>query len=276
MLCLFSFLHAMLLMIANTGSHDILTKMNQAVNAHSSMEFNFRMEERWFGEYKIAENKTRIMYKPFKVYMKFTISSSPAKEVLYNPALYQEHALINLGKMLPNVKLSPLNSKMRHEQHYTILNAGFNKINSVLQAAKNRFGKDLDKHCIVEDNLAIHGRNVYRLTFIDPNFGYETYQLKRGETSTTLALKYNLCEYLIIEKNNVKSYDKLKEGMTIQLPKTYCKKCIIYIDKQSYLPIHQEIHDDKGLMEKYVYTNINVDKKFTDEDFKKDSEGFGF
>ncbi len=262
--------------VENIDAVDLVTKMNTAVNSYSSLAYKFHMEERWFGNMKLAESNIKVMFKPYKVYMNFIISTSPAKEVLYNPVLYGDNAFINIGKIIPNIRMSPYSSKMRHQQHYTIMYVGFHKIIEILNSVKDKLGNDFEKNSKIEDHLIIHNTNVYRFTLEDPSFCYEKYIVKKGESSSSIALKNNICEYLIIEKNNLKNYNQVKENMTILIPKSYCKKCIIYIDKQTWLPIQQEIYDDKGLLEKYVYTNIKLDKNYSDKDFSKDTEGFGF
>jgi hypothetical protein len=257
------------------AASELLARMNQTVSSQQGMFYHFRMEERWFGKMKIAETEIKVMFKPYKVYFKFIISSTPAKEVLYNPELYGDVVVINVGRILPNFKLSPFNSKLRNQQHYTILSVGFQTINHILQETKRRLGKDFDNHCKVEDHLMLNNKEVYRLTLVEPVFEYVRYTLKDGETTNSYARKNHICEYLILERNNYSHYNQVQKNATIWVPNVYCKKCVLYMDKSTYLPMIQEIYDDKGLIEKYIYTNINTEVNYSNKDFSKETEGYG-
>jgi outer membrane lipoprotein-sorting protein len=44
-------------------------------------------------------------------------------------------------------------------------------------------------------------------------------------------------------------------------------KTVLYIDKETNFPIYQEMSDEKGVFEKYEYSNLVVNPIFKADDF---------
>jgi hypothetical protein len=255
---------------------EILSMMNEAVVKNNTLEYDFKMQERWMGKTNIAENHTKLRMSPYAVYMKFNISPTPAKEVLYNASLYGSKAQVNIGKYIPTIGLEATGSKMRAGQHHTLMDGGVSTINKLLQKTYLTHAKEMESNAVVEQNVIHLGKKCIKLTLNSTTFSYIKYTCKKGDNATKLAKERLISEYLILEKNKLGSYDESLEGKSIFLPTVYNKKAIMFLDIETNIPIHQEFYDDIGIFEQYTYLNIKRNPVFTELDFSKDNKAYGY
>ena len=54
------------------------------------------------------------------------------------------------------------------------------------------------------------------------------------------------------------------------------EKIILYIDTENNFPIYQEIHDRKGLYEKFMYLKLDTNKEINDEEFSRYYKNYNF
>jgi hypothetical protein len=255
---------------------EVLAMMNTSTIKNNTLEYDFKMQERWMGKTNKAENHTKLSISPYSVYMKFSVSSSPAKEVLYNPALYGSKAQVNIGKYIPTIGLEPLGNKMRSGQHHTLLDGGVSTINRLMQKTYITHAKEMEANAVIEPLVVFMGKNCLKMTLNSTTFAYSKYVGKKGDNAAKLAKDKLLSEYLILEKNNLSNYEESLEGRTILLPNLYNKKSILYLDLETHIPIHQEFYDDMGIFEQYTYFNIKQNPVFNALDFNKDNKTYGF
>ena len=89
--------------------------------------------------------------------------------------------------------------------------------------------------------------------FKHPEYKIIKYYTKRGERLKGLAFSKGLNIAILKELNHeVNPEDELSEGREVFITNTYEKEVIFYIDSKSFLPVYQEIYDEKGLFEKYA------------------------
>src|SRR5690606_18453639 len=101
--------------------------------------------------------------------------------------------------------------------------------------------------------------------------------IKDGENITDLAYRLNISDFMILELNkNLVDYHSVKPGQQILIPNVYAKKTILYIDKKTFLPVVQIMHDQEGLYEQYEFSNLIINPKINDEEFKSDYDEYGF
>ena len=48
------------------------------------------------------------------------------------------------------------------------------------------------------------------------------------------------------------------------------------MDTQNFLPIMQEVHDEKGMFERYEYSKLKVNPYIAPAEFTEDYTGYGF
>jgi outer membrane lipoprotein-sorting protein len=256
-------------------AESVLNQMLSALDAGKTYEYTMVQEERIDG--KIHKNKifTKIQETPKKVFIDNVEGANEGVQVLYVSGERDNKALVN--KMF-GIKLSPFNSLIRKNQHHTILESGFGLLIGSIRDAKKRAQAQnaFDQVFQLAGSVTFEGKSCYKLILTDPTFTYESYTKQDGESLYSIAMKKKVCEQLIVEKNGLGGFGSGKSGQTIQIPSSYAKKTILYIDKSNMHPIYQEMYDEKGMFEKYTFYDLKVNPSFTSKDFSEDNSAYDF
>ncbi len=242
----------------------------------NSYKYTFVSKERINGSYVNSTLETKLLQSPHKVYLNNTAGPNEGKELLYVYGQNKNKVLINT---FINVSLSPLNSMIRKGNHYTVLEVGFGRVTKILIGARTRAAKEasFEKVFSYEGEVTFDGQKCYKIIINDPTFRYIDYTIKNGETLYQLAKRLNINEQLIIEKNSsLSGFGSGSDGMTIKIPSSYAKKSILYINKNNYHAVYQEMYDDKGQYEKYKFLNLKINPKFEADEFTEDFKEYGF
>lgn len=256
-------------------AESVVNQMLSALDAGKTYEYTMVQEERIDG--KIHGNKifTKIQETPKKVFIDNVEGANEGVQVLYVSGERDNKALVN--KMF-GIKLSPFNSLIRKNQHHTILESGFGLLIGSIRDAKKRAQAQnaFDQVFQLAGSVTFDGKSCYKLILTDPTFTYESYTIQDGESLYSIAMKKKVCEQLIVEKNGLGGFGSGKSGQTIQIPSSYAKKTILYIDKSNMHPIYQEMYDEKGIFEKYTFYDLKVNPSFTSKDFSEDNSAYDF
>lgn len=256
-------------------AESLVNQMLSALDAGKTYEYTMVQEERIDG--KIHRNKifTKIQETPKKVFIDNVEGANEGVQVLYVSGERDNKALVN--KMF-GIKLSPFNSLIRKNQHHTILESGFGLLIGSIRDAKKRAQAQnaFDQVFQLAGSVTFDGKSCYKLILTDPTFTYESYTMQDGESLYSIAMKKKVCEQLIVEKNGLGGFGSGKSGQTIQIPSSYAKKTILYIDKSNMHPIYQEMYDEKGMFEKYTFYDLKVNPSFTSKDFSEDNSAYDF
>jgi len=256
-------------------AESLVNQMLSALDAGKTYEYTMVQEERIDG--KIHKNKifTKIQEIPKKVFIDNVEGANEGVQVLYVSGERDNKALVN--KMF-GIKLSPFNSLIRKNQHHTILESGFGLLIGSIRDAKKRAQAQnaFDQVFQLAGSVTFDGKSCYKLILTDPTFTYESYTIQDGESLYSIAMKKKVCEQLIVEKNGLGGFGSGKSGQTIQIPSSYAKKTILYIDKSNMHPIYQEMYDEKGMFEKYTFYDLKVNPSFTSKDFSEDNSAYDF
>jgi len=256
-------------------AESVVNQMLSALDAGKTYEYTMVQEERIDG--KIHKNKifTKIQETPKKVFIDNVEGANEGVQVLYVSGERDNKALVN--KMF-GIKLSPFNSLIRKNQHHTILESGFGLLIGSIRDAKKRAQAQnaFDQVFQLAGSVTFEGKSCYKLILTDPTFTYESYTKQDGESLYSIAMKKKVCEQLIVEKNGLGGFGSGKSGQTIQIPSSYAKKTILYIDKSNMHPIYQEMYDEKGMFEKYTFYDLKVNPSFTSKDFSEDNSAYDF
>lgn len=274
-LLLFVFLIPVMLQAQMTVDQ-LFTKMQFAVVSLKTATYTFTKRERLNGVMRNGSIETRLQMYPFKVYLKVTAPSDDAgTEILYVEGERGGECLVNPNMVPFNVNLSPYNEKIVGKEHHTLFQTGFEYIKNILVQMKKQYQAKIDEYCKLTE-YSWNSKPVYKLEINFPEFKYVDYTVQAGEDLVKIARKKYINEYMIKELNGLKSYDAVKAGQVIKIPNVYAKKCVLYFDKSNFLPIFQQMHDDKGLFEEYSFINLKINPTFPPGEFTKDFDGYGF
>lgn len=207
------------------------------------------------------------------------IEPNEGTEVLYNPNLFGSNKVyINPNLILsPNLKLDKKSRLLTRNQHHGIDNMGFVFLKEIVETAFVRGEGHLDEIFTVKPDVEFDGKACYVLEISDPTYSTKQYTVKFGEDVFDIAYAEKISEYSIVELNsNVSSLYDLTEGKEILIPTSYAPKTVFYIDKQNYLPLMQEISDDKGMFERYEFRDLKILEKFKTDEFSPEFSGYNF
>ena len=255
--------------------HEIFRKMMTTINGIKTLSFKLDKTERIKGEMMPGSQDVKLNVKPFKVYLKVYVPNEGA-EVLYIEGKNNGNARVNPGKYMFNLNLDPDGSMLRKDQHHSVKELGFGYTGDLLNHVYNKYKDKMDDYVQINGEITYDGRKCWNVTLTNKEYKIESYTVKAGEDIIKIARKLRLDEYSLLELNNIKSYDGVKEGQTIKVPNSLCKKIEMYIDQETYLPLYQKLYDDKGLMATYEYTNLKINPTFKPEEFTEDYSGYDF
>ncbi len=264
---------------AQMTASTLIKLMSDATSKTMNYEYTMVTSERLMSGkgYHNGKSFNRIQMPNFNIYMKILASPNEGTEILFNKSKYGNTCVVNAGKLIPNLNLSPFGKIMRKDQHHTVYESGFKYSVDLLKFVNTKMGNDaFNKFAKIESDITFSGRKCYRITMEDANFKYEKYTVKAGETLYSIANAKKVSEYLIVYHNKLGSYEASIEGKTIEIPSSFAKKAIIYVDKLTNHPIGIEMQDEQGMFEKYEFTNVVYDAKFDSNEFTKDCKLYGF
>lgn len=254
---------------------EIIERMLDSVRQIKTQTYTVKSVERVGKHLLLAEADVKININPKKIYLK---NAEKGIEVLWVSGENKGNALVH-ARSLPimNLDLDPFGSLMRKDQHHTIFDLGTPYVGSIIANTIIKAPKDFDKHFSYAGVLTWNKIECYQIVVNYPDYKYIEYTVGKGETVTSIAYKFNTSDYKIRSKNNLSSYfGTIKEGKNILIPIPYSNKGIIYIDKNSYLPINVKIYDEEGLYEAYEFLNMKINVKFAPDEFSKNYKGYGF
>lgn len=268
------------LLFSQISSRTIADESLAAMDRVNTLKYRLIKKERIKGVMKESEIQVKYQRNPFKVYI-YVYSPKPGVEILYNHGENGNKAHINPNNFFLNMldpNLDPMGKTLRKDEHHTLYETGFEFTRLLLTALKKRADdeKNFDKLCKYHGEITWANRPCYMLLLSYPNFSWEEYTVKKGETLIDIAKNKNLNEYMILEKNKLSWFDKVNEGQKILIPNIFAKKVILYIDKILKLPIYQEVYDDVGLFEVYEYHGVILNPTIQPEEFTKKYKEYKF
>ncbi len=258
----------------NLSCKEILHNTITAVEDIKTLKFHLKCLERIKGKLLPTESQVKLNRSPRKIYIYLK-----GPEVLWLEGKNNGNTLINPhGFPYMNLNLDPMGSLMREKQHHTIHQMGFSYFADIIENYIAMLGTDFEKYFKCTGTINWNGKECYFITAEYPDFKYEDHTVKKGETLTSIAKKYKVSDFMILELNagKVNNYKDVKENQVIKVPNVYGSKMTLYIDKDIFLPLVIKVYDDKGLFESYEYHDLELNPKIPDEEFSKDYKGYGF
>lgn len=262
---------------AQSQARKIVDEMIRSMDATKTMTGKLKRKERYDGGYVTGEMDVKLMVSPFKVYL-YNHHPDEGAEILWAEGLNDNKALVYPGKFpYVNLNLDIRGNIMTKKQHHNIESVGFGKMSRIVKSALKKHGQNFDKYVSLKGTATHDGRtcDIVQIDYTD--FKYVNYTVKAGEDLWSIGKKMDLPEYRIQELNpGIRNYEDVKAGQVLKIPSDYAPKVIFYVDRQTKLPIKQEIHDELGLYEQYSYYNIRKNPKFTADEFMPHYKDYSF
>jgi outer membrane lipoprotein-sorting protein len=257
--------------------NQLLDKMVAAVDNLKTATYTLNQSERIKGKMRDGVIDTRLQVTPkFKVYLKITAPAKDAgTEILYVDGERNGKCLVNPSNVPINVNLGVYDSRVVENQHHSMLESGFKYFKTIIVQMRKKYADKIDDY-VKLSNVKWLGKDYYKADINYNDFAYENYTVQAGEDVRKIARKIFVNEYMILEANKLDDYDDVKAGQVIKVPNVYAKRTVLYIDKVNFLPVIQELYDDKGLYEKYSITNLKINPVFPADEFTKDCKTYNF
>jgi outer membrane lipoprotein-sorting protein len=276
-LFLFSFLFSTNAFSQNNSLSTIVANMNKAVDNLRTAKFTIYGEEKLKnGTMYISERNVKLNVAPQKVYF-YTVRPDKGLEVLWKNAPGEKMIINPGGFPYITLKINPNSSVARKDAHHSIEDMGFKYVVGLVNYYMQNYGEKLRSWATVKDTVQWQNHSCIHLVIDFKEYKPFTYTVKKNETLSTIAKKFHVNDYMILSMN--KEPDDLEdvdEGDNIVVPNFYGTRIEFYIDMKTWLPIRQLIYDQKGIYEKYEFTNLIYNPVFKADEFSEDYSEYNF
>jgi outer membrane lipoprotein-sorting protein len=270
---LLPFLHAFYVP-AEQKTAAIFKQMYDSIEHIKTLRQNVIAIERIEGKYSTNRSSIKVQTNPRKVYF---INRAKKLEILFDAEANAHKALVK-PHIFPylTMSLDPMGNIMRHNQHYSLNELGYDFIGKSVALTINK-----DKHGLsnftYRGKVMKNGYNCFFIEYENRSYTYVDYVVKEKETVTSIAYRLCVNDYLLRYRNDLlNDFGYLKKGRILKVPNLYCQKAVLYIDDRLYLPVALSLYDDEGLFESYEYTNVQVNKPFNEKEFERDFPDYNF
>jgi hypothetical protein len=253
-------------------------KMINTIKTIKSLQYDLEFQERMDGKIVYNSAQVKVNEVPFKVYM-YQLLPKEGIELLYDASVSSSDVYINPNGIPWFTLTFGVNSNsLRERYRNSIFNIGYSplvKLDSFLQKKyKAAFPSMIN---FEPDTKCKDGTSCIVLSINIPDFRYFNYTLKTNEDLISLASKYTISEYMILELNpDIQDYFDVSPGETILIPSDYAKKVVLFIDPRTLLPREIRFFDEKELFQEYRYNNIIKNPAFKGNEFSLENPDYNF
>ncbi|MCC2546332.1 DUF1571 domain-containing protein [Hymenobacter sp. BT175] len=254
-------------------TEQLITRLSSSIDNLKTLRCTARAQERVNGVRQQAQSNIKMAYAPLRIYLR----NEKGIEVLWVAGQNNGDAWVYPNSFpFVTVSLNPNGSMMRRSQHHSVLNAGFGTISSLIHGSSLRQDRSFERSFRYAGDTTVLGRACYILRSDFPQFKYVTYKVGKGETVAKVAERFGCGEYRIMERNGVAIDEPIPEGKVLQVPNAYGRRTIVCVDQKQYLPVVVQVVDDKGLFEKFEFTNVVANQPIAPAEFTKTYKGYKF
>ncbi|MBT9394668.1 DUF1571 domain-containing protein [Hymenobacter sp. NST-14] len=249
----------------------LVSRLSSAIENLKTLRCNVRAQERIGAAYQQNRTAMKMSFNPYKVYLR----NDKGIEVLYVTGQNNGDAWV-YPNSFPYVTLSldPNGSLMRKSIHHSALEAGYGTIAEMLDGSGQRLNPGFEKTFRYTADTTVQGRPAYVLRSVYPQFRYVSYKPTKAESTKTIADKFGCGEYRILERNNLSVGAIVPAGKTLQVPNAYGRRILLCVDQKLFLPLVVQVHDDKGLFEKFEFHDVVANQPIPAQEFTKDFKGY--
>lgn len=259
---------------ADLNCKEIVNRSLKSIKEVKGLKYHLKITERGKKGYNFYESAVKFNRNPRLIYLYIK-----GIEVLWLQGQNDGKALVKPNS-LPyfNLNLDPMGNLMRQDQHHTLNEMGYDYFASIIQNTMDKLDEKFDNVFSFAGEERVNNRPCYKILIDNKDFKYVDYTIGENESITSIARKFYIAEYMILEKNpKFKDYfDILKKGEVIKIPNWYARTVTMYIDQLYFLPISMKVNDEKGLFEEYNYYFLQVNPKFEEGEFTKTYKDYGF
>lgn len=262
---------------ANNKGISMMKDVFQATREIKSLTYEFHRTERIGGKMITNQAEVKMQRKPYKVYIR-EVFPNEGMEVLYPDPEETNKALINPnGFPWINLKLDPTGDLMRRNQHHTVMDGGYDYVVSVMEYFFYKYRGNLHEMVTYQSSVEWNGKTCDVVRMSNEKFQYVNYTVKNGESISSIATKFRLNEYMILQNNPGYGFlSDVQEGDVINLPSDYCSEMVLYIDQETSIPVVMQVFDDKGLFEAYEFRNLQINPEISEEEFSDTFTAYNF
>ena len=248
---------------------ELESRLLAAIDGVQSLRYVVAAQERVENRLLPMRSTVKLTAAPLRVYLK----NQQGAEVLYVAGQNGGDALVYPGTFpYLTLRLDPRGSLMLRNQHHSLLQIGFGLIASLLRTSEPAFVRSFR----AADDSVVAGRACHVLRSSYPAFRYVAYRAGTGETTASVAARLNCGEYRILERNKLAVNTKLAPGQVVQVPNAYGSRTVVLVDERTFLPAAVAVYDERGLYEKYEFSNVLANQAIPAAEFSKDFPGYKF
>ena len=258
----------------NVNVEELMEKSLKAIREIKGLKYHLKITERGKKGFNNYESSVKFIRNPRQIYLYIK-----GIEVLWVQGTNNGKALVKPNSFpFFNLNLDPMGDLMRQDQHHTLNEMGYDYFASIIQHTIDKMGPRFNEVFRYAGEERINNRPCHKIIIDNKDFKYVPYTIGENENITSIARKFFIPEYLILERNPAfKDYfDILKKGQVINIPNWYCRYVVMYVDQLYLVPISIKVVDDRGLFEEYNYHSLQVNPEFAPGEFKRDFKGYGF
>ncbi len=256
------------------SARQIIDRMMAATAEVKTLTYRFKKIERVAGTMRTGEQSVKYQHSPRKTYV-YLHYPNKGTQVLWTET---EKVLVKPTSFpYISVSLSPYSSIIRKNNHHTVHQIGFDYIRNIVDAIARQSGNKFNEYFVYQGETVFDSRPCYKILIDYKPFKYIPYTVKAGESLTSIAHKLGVSDYMMLQINpELDDYDDIKPGMQITVPTAYARRTLLYIDKETFLPIVQKMYDDKGLFSQYEFLNLKINPAIATEEFSRDYHAYNF
>lgn len=256
---------------------ELFNRMITAIENTKTCSYSFVGEDRIDEELKYSELLVRLQPKPLKAYI-YSIKPNPGTKALFVEGENNNKILIDPNSFpYINLNFSPYHSIMRSQHHFTLYETGFEYVKTVMLYYYQKDSAAFVKALSGGNEVTYKNSNYYQVNVDQPGFAYVKYTVLPGENLVTIAKKLFVNDDMIRLANPViDGFDDVKAGQVIRVPNGFAKKVIFLLDKTNFLPLVQEMYDEKGLYGRYTFSSFIWNPVFSPDEFTKGKKEYGF
>lgn len=254
-------------------TEQLRSRLTAAIEDLKYLRCSVKAQERLGSQIRTANSAMKLTFEPLRVYIK----NPDGVELLWVTGQNDGDAWVNPGSF-PYVTLSldPRGSVMRRNQHHTTFQAGFGMIADLLRTSSTRLENGYVHSFRYIGDTTVQSRNCHILRSDFPQFRYVSYKVGKKETIASIAAKFGCGDFRIMERNKLSINEELPEGKTLQVPNAYGRRVILCIDPKTYLPMAVQVNDERGMYERFEFSNVVANQPIPLAEFTKGYKGYKF
>ena len=257
---------------------NVIRRMMTACDQIKTASFILSTEERnKKGTIEKGEMFVKLNHTPLKMYISI-YQPNAGVELLYREGEINDDLLVNPnGFPFFNLKFAMNNLNVRKNSHHEVKHICFDHLSGLIRHYLDKMGGQLGSYLAPADTVDWERHRCIRIEFDYPQFGYTEHIAAAGEDAVSIGRQFYVNDYMIVCANpEVSDIHDVQVGEKLRVPNMFGRKIIFLIDLNTMLPLVQEIHDEKGLYERYEYRSFVLNPGFKPEEFTPEYEGYGF